>query len=101
MFTDAAPFLPSTIQTASLDGGTDLLLISNEGAGAAGGSAKALYGFLQVDGVGSGQTSGLGVLTGDVNETSTGTPKIASFFLGRLHRRLWRIFIHHQCCSDC
>lgn len=82
LFTDAAPFLPSNIQTTSPDAGSDLLLISNEGAGAAGGNAKSLYGFLQVSGVGPGQTSGLGVLTGDVTETSTGTPEIASFFQG-------------------
>ena len=82
LFTDAAPFLPSTIQTASLDAGTDLLLISNEGAGAAGGNAKALYGFLQIDGAGPGQTSGLGVLTADVGAASTGTPEFASFFQG-------------------
>ena len=82
LFTDAAPFLPSNIQTASLDASTDLLLISNEGAGAAGGDAKALYGFLQIDGVGPGQTSGLGVLTGDVTAATTGTPEIASFFQG-------------------
>lgn len=82
LFTDAAPFLPSNVQTASVGAGGDLLLISNEGAGAAGGDAKALYGFLQIDGAGPGQTSGLGVLTGDVTEASTGTPEIASFFEG-------------------
>lgn len=82
LFTDAAPFLPSNVQTSSVDAGTDLLLISNEGAGAAGGDAKALYGFLQIDGAGPGQTSGLGVLTGNVAEASTGTPEIASFFEG-------------------
>lgn len=82
LFTDAAPFLPSTITTASPGSGTDLLLISNEGAGAAGGDAKALYGFLQIDGAGPGQTSGLGVLTSDVAAASTGTPEFASFFQG-------------------
>ncbi len=81
LFTEAAPFLPSSIQT-SLDASSDLLLISNEGAGAAGGDAKALYGYLQIDGAGPGQTSGLGVLTADVTEASTGTPEIASFFQG-------------------
>ncbi len=82
LFTDAAPFLPSNVQTASSDAGGDLLLISNEGSGAAGGDAKALYGFLQIDGAGPGQTSGLGVLTGDVAEAPTGTPEFASFFQG-------------------
>lgn len=81
-FTGAAPFLPSAIQTASPDAGTDLLLISNEGAGAAGGTAKALYGFLQIDGAGPDQISGLGVLAGEVAAASTGTPEFASFFQG-------------------
>ncbi|MEM7269559.1 MAG: hypothetical protein AAF401_09925, partial [Pseudomonadota bacterium] len=82
-FTGGAPFLPTSLSGFDAAGGTDLTLIGDPTSGAAaGGGAKALYGYLDINGAGPGQTTGLGVLTGAVGAASSGSPELASFFQG-------------------
>ncbi|MFN3259427.1 MAG: FecR domain-containing protein [Pikeienuella sp.] len=64
------------------DGRGDLILIGNPGGAATGGDAKALYAYLDINGAGAGQTSGFGVLTGDVVAAGKGTPDFEALFEG-------------------
>ncbi len=77
-FTDrGAPF--------GADGRGDLILIGNPGGAATGGNAKALYAYLDINGAGASQTSGFGVLTGNVSASGKNNPDFAATFEGSFY----------------
>lgn len=77
----AAPFLPGDMGGFDSAGGTDLFLILDDGP-EGGAGRRALYGYLDINGAGPGQTSGLGVLTAEIFDTESGQPSFADDFVG-------------------
>lgn len=64
------------------DGRDDLILIGDSGGAATGGNAKVLYTYLDINGAGASQTSGFGVLTGNVTASGKGNPDFEALFEG-------------------
>lgn len=80
-------FAPVALGGFSAEGQGDLTLISDVGAGGAGGGAtgpdaRAVATFLDVSGQGRDQITGFGVLTADVQATEGETPAFFDFFEG-------------------
>lgn len=90
--TGAEPFTPLTLGGFTSGGMSDLALLSNTGGAAAGGNAKAVITYLQIDN--DAQRAGLGVFTANVEASSGGAPRFDGAFEGSFSTTDGQAIIH-------